>query len=104
MQAAANTGKDIHATSFRLVLATVFMLAQFISFSHASAFGTADHTHDGQPCIVSATCGKIEQLALDEGLAFTLHPAEHVYEHIAFLGTLPAATTAYTAIRAPPFS
>ena len=98
------TNKHMRITGFRLVLAAVFMLAQFISVSHASAYNDIDHTHDGKPCIVSATCGKLQQLTLTDEITLLLHTTEHVHESTSPLGTIPDDTITTAPIRAPPLS
>lgn len=37
-------------------LAVIFVLAQLIATAHSAAFAESEHTHDGHPCIIAATC------------------------------------------------
>jgi len=84
------------------VLATLFLLAQFISSVHAATYGDTGHTHDGQPCIIAAVCKKTTDFDIVPSPILIVPEAYDV--DFACINCTPEFTNApsFLAIRAPP--
>ncbi len=85
-------------------LAAFFLFAQMVATAHVAAYGEAEHSHDGHPCIIAAAVKDTDDIDIAPPI-FKLVDAEGYSAVISVSGpSLTSAETLCKQARAPPVS